>query len=83
MVELKKQIAFVKQAEGLKAVLRETWGSDGHRESTAEHSWRLALLAGLLATYFEVDMGKTLMMCLIHDLGELYIGDISAVSGPD
>lgn len=23
------------------------------------------------------------MMCLIHDLGELYIGDISAVSGPD
>lgn len=83
MDELKKQIAFVKQAEGLKAVLREAWGSDGHRESTAEHSWRLALLAGLLAPSFEVDMGKTLMMCLIHDLGELYIGDISAVSGPD
>ena len=83
MDELEKQIAFVKQAEGLKAVLREAWGSDGHRESTAEHSLRLALLAGLLAPSFEVDMGKTLMMCLIHDLGELYIGDISAVSEPD
>lgn len=83
MHPLEKQIAFIKEAEGLKSVVREAWTSSGRRESTAEHSWRLALLAGLLAPSFDVDVGKTLMMCLIHDLGERYIGDISAASNPD
>ena len=59
------------------------WTAAGRRESTAEHSWRLALFAALLAPSFGVDMGKTLTMCLIHDLGELYLGDISAASLPD
>ena len=79
---LEKQIMFIKEVEGLKSVLREAWGSSGRRESTAEHCWRLTLLAGLLAPSFEVDLSKTLMMCLVHDLGELYIGDISAASNP-
>lgn len=83
MDKLEKQMAFIKQAEGLKSVMREAWTATGRRESTAEHSWRLALLAGLLAPSFEVDICKTLMMCLIHDLGELYMGDISAASHPD
>ena len=83
MEPLEKQLEFIKEAEGLKSVVREAWASTGRRESTAEHSWRLALLAGLLAPSFNVDIGKTLMMCLIHDLGELYIGDISAAALPD
>lgn len=83
MDTLEKQIEFIKQAEGLKSVVREAWTSTGRRESTAEHSWRLALMAGLIAPSFDVDFGRTLMMCLIHDLGELYMGDISAVSQPD
>lgn len=81
--ELGRQLEFIKQAERLKSVVREAWTTTGRRESTAEHSWRLALLAMLLAPSFEVDMEKTLMMCLIHDLGELYVGDISAASNPD
>lgn len=83
MDTLEKQLEFIKEAEGLKSVVREAWASTGRRESTAEHSWRLALLAGLLAPAFRVDIGKTLMMCLIHDLGELYTGDISAATLPD
>lgn len=83
MEELEKRIAFIKQAERLKSVEREAWTATGRRESTAEHSWRLALLAGLVAPDFEVDLGKTLMMCLVHDLGEVYMGDISAASIPD
>lgn len=83
METLNKQIAFIKQAERLKSVLREAWTSTGQQESTAEHSWRLALLAGLVAPSFDVDITKVLMMCLIHDLGELYIGDISAITKPD
>lgn len=83
MDTLEKQIAFIRQAERLKSVTREAWTSDGRRESTAEHSWRLALLVGLLAPSFHVDVEKALMMCLVHDLGELYIGDISAATHPD
>lgn len=83
MNKLEKQIGFIKDTEGLKSVTREAFTSTGRRESTAEHSWRLALLAGILAPSFDVDIRKTLMMCLIHDLGELYIGDISAASNPD
>ena len=83
MDTLEKQIAFIRQAERLKSVTREAWTSDGRRESTAEHSWRLALLVGLLAPSFHVNVEKALMMCLVHDLGELYIGDISAATHPD
>lgn len=83
MDRLEKQIAFIKEAEGLKSVVREAWTSEGRRESTAEHSWRLALLSGLLAPSFGIDAGKVMMMCLVHDLGELYMGDISAASNPD
>ena len=83
MESLEKQIAFIKETEGLKSVTREAWTSTGRRESTAEHSWRLALMAGILAPSFGVDISKVLMMCLVHDLGELYIGDISAASNPD
>lgn len=35
-------------------------------------------MAGLLAPPFDVDIQRTLMMCLVHDLGELYMGDIAA-----
>lgn len=75
---LKKQVEFIKLAEGLKSVEREAWTCTGRRESTAEHSWRLALFAGLLAPSFGADGYKAVMMSLIHDLGELYTGDIPA-----
>ena len=32
----------------------------------------------MLEHYPELDVGKTLLMCLIHDIGEIYDGDISA-----
>ena len=79
----KKQITFIQETEGLKSVLREAWTAAGRPESTAEHSWRLALLAGLLAPSFDVNTEKVLMMCLIHDLGERYMGDISATKNTD
>ena len=77
-------LAFIKETELLKNVLRTAWGSAGRQESTAEHSWRLALFAALmLGEYPELDGKRVLLMCLIHDLGELYDGDISAALMPD
>ena len=77
-------LRFIKEAERLKAVTRTAWAHDGRRESTAEHSWRLALFAGLAAGRLPgLDREKVLMMSLIHDMGELYGGDISAALCPD
>ena len=64
-------------AEKLKCVTRHCDTSTGRRESVAEHSWRIALMAMLLRPEFpEADMDKVVRMCLIHDLGEAFTGDI-------
>lgn len=84
MNDLSAYIRFIQEAEGLKCITRTAWTSTGRRESTAEHSWRLALLAGLLLpAYPGLDTRRVLMLCLIHDLGEVYEGDISAALRPD
>ena len=64
-------------AERLKDTPRHCYTSGGRRESVAEHSWRLCLFAFLLQDEFpELDMDKVIRMCLIHDLGECFTGDI-------
>ena len=68
-------------AEKLKDTTRHCCTSGGRRESVAEHSWRLALMAFLLRDEFpRADMDKVLRMCLIHDLGECFTGDIPSFS---
>lgn len=80
MIEIKKYLDFIKEVEGLKSVTRTAWMQTGRQESTAEHSWRLALLVAITAMQIpEIDYEKVLFMSLIHDLGELYRGDQSAV----
>ena len=64
-------------AERLKCNTRHCYTSSGRHESVAEHSWRIALMAMLIAPEFpEADMNKVIKMCLIHDLGEAFTGDI-------
>lgn len=72
-------VTFIKKAENLKNTLRSAHTSNGRRESTAEHSWRLCLLVMVLAGHFEgVDAGKLLKLSVVHDLGEAICGDIPA-----
>lgn len=64
-------------AERLKDTTRHCYTSGGRRESVAEHCWRAALMAYFLKDEFpEADMDKVIRMCLIHDLGEVFTGDI-------
>lgn len=64
-------------AEKLKCTTRHCYTSSGRLESVAEHSWRIALMALLLREEFpQADMNKVMAMCLIHDLGEVFTGDI-------
>lgn len=64
-------------AERLKDATRHCYTSGGRHESVGEHSWRAALMAFFLRDEFpEADMDKVVRMCLIHDLGEAFTGDI-------
>ena len=70
-------LEILKVAEKLKCTTRHCYTSSGRQESVAEHSWRAALMAYFLRSQFpELDMDKVTAMCLIHDLGECFTGDI-------
>lgn len=64
-------------AEKLKDTTRHCYTSKGRHESVAEHSWMMTLMAFFMRDEFpEVDMDKVIRMCIIHDLGECFTGDI-------
>lgn len=78
--DLTGRIAFIQEAERLKNVLRSAHTSEGRQESTAEHTWRLCLMALTFADRLEpVDLAKVLKLCVVHDLGEAIHGDIPAI----
>jgi putative hydrolase of HD superfamily len=79
--KLKGKLAFLREAEKLKDVLRSGHTSSGRAESTAEHSWRLCLMAMAFEDELAgLDLLKVLKLCVVHDLGEAIHGDIPAVS---
>lgn len=81
---IRQYLSFVQEIEQLKNVLRCSWTSAGRRESTAEHTWHLAVLAAVVLEEFPgLDANRVLTMALLHDLGELYDGDLSAAARPD
>jgi putative hydrolase of HD superfamily len=82
--ELEGILEFLRAAERLKTVARSGWTSAGERESVAEHTWRLCLMAMLLYDRTPgVDLARLLKMCLIHDLGEAISGDVPAPAQSD
>lgn len=76
-----KLLEIMHTTEKLKDTMRHCFTSSGRRESVAEHSWRLALLAYFVTDEFEgIDTEKLLKMCIIHDLGEIFTGDVPVFS---
>jgi putative hydrolase of HD superfamily len=72
-------LAFFRAAEPLKDTLRSGHTAQGRRESSAEHSWRLCLMAVALEEELAgVDAGRLLRMLVVHDLGEALVGDVPA-----
>ena len=76
-MEPEKLIETLAVAERLKDAVRHCYTSGGRRESVAEHSWRITLMAYFVSDEFpEANLEKLMKMCLIHDLGEAFTGDI-------
>ena len=78
IINLQKQIAFIKEIDKIKYIQRRSklFNSD-RRENDAEHSWHLSMMAIVLAEHSEnpIDLLKVLKMVLIHDIVEIDAGD--------
>ena len=78
-MEAREFLKIMHLAENLKNNTRHSWTSGGRHESVAEHSWRLTLMAFFVKDEFpQADMDKVIRMCIFHDMGEAFTGDIPA-----
>nr|WP_027871261.1 HD domain-containing protein [[Eubacterium] cellulosolvens] len=78
---LKKQLNFSLEIDKEKNIFRQTHLSGhGRNENDAEHAWHMAIMAYLLREYAneKVDIGRVMLMCLIHDIVEIDAGDTYA-----
>lgn len=76
-MEARKLIDILSVAERLKDATRHCYTKNGRHESVAEHSWMMTLIAFFIKDEFpEANMDKVIKMCIIHDLGEAFTGDI-------
>ncbi|MFZ0747419.1 MAG: HD domain-containing protein [Terracidiphilus sp.] len=71
-------VDFILELDKLKGVTRKVRPVGLMRyENSAEHSWQIAVLAASLVPYAEstVDINRVIRMLLVHDIGEIDIGD--------
>ena len=76
-----RQVDFILEIDREKQIERQTHICGySRREGDAEHAWHMALMAWLLQEYSNqpVDIAKTMVMILIHDLVEIDAGDTYA-----
>ncbi|MBP3683720.1 MAG: HD domain-containing protein [Oscillospiraceae bacterium] len=76
-----QQLSFILEADKEKNILRQTHlTGHGRRENDAEHAWHMAIMIYLLKEYANepIDLAKTMMMALIHDIVEIDAGDTYA-----
>ena len=78
-MNISQLLPLLHTVEQLKNTTRHSWTSSGRQESVAEHSWRLALTAYFISDEFpQADQKRLLLLSLVHDLGEIFTGDIPA-----
>ena len=71
-------LEFAKKVRELKDLKRTGWVEKGvlDPESVADHSFMLAVLAYVYSKKFGFDTDKCVKMALLHDICEVYSGDI-------
>jgi len=76
--KIENVLNFIVEIEKLKNVLRRTMPVGLERyENSAEHSWHVCLSALMMKDFANepVDIDRVIKMLLIHDLGEIDVGD--------
>lgn len=76
-------LEFFHTIEKLKTQKRTGWVHEGiiQPESIADHMYRMSMMAMILDTSPPLDISKVTMMCLVHDLAEADVGDITPLCG--
>ncbi len=77
----RKQLQFILELDKEKEIFRQTsLTNHGRKENDSEHAWHMAIMAYLLKEYAngDIDIGKVMIMCLIHDVVEIDAGDTYA-----
>lgn len=74
---------FFHLLENLKKTKRTGWIQNEipNPESVSDHMYRMALMALFLSEDSDIDRDKCIKMCLVHDIGESKVGDITPNCG--
>lgn len=80
MDRLQQQLAFLREIDQFKDIERLIPTQSGRLETDAEHTWHLAMYLMVFDAELpeHLDRHKMLKLALIHDLAEIYAGDIYA-----
>lgn len=81
MQNLENIMKFISECEKLKTTRRFSESKDENmKESSADHSWRLALFVLIIwkEYWIDIDLFKTVKIALVHDLAEAITWDIDA-----
>ena len=89
MDKIKKAMKFYLMATKLKYKIRSGWDKDGWNitadrvESIAEHVYGATILAISIDSEFDfnIDLNKVIKMLVLHEIGEVIIGDITPFDG--
>ena len=78
---INKKLKFLDEIEKFSCIKRKILKSNGECESDSDHSWFLAMFVmifkdEILNSNSNLDYTRMLEMCLIHDLPEVYAGDV-------
>lgn len=78
-------VPYFHMLERLKTTKREGWRRFGiaHGESISDHMYRMAMISMFVPPGLKdrIDQNKCIKMCLIHDMAESLVGDITPVDG--
>lgn len=83
MSDIQSVYKLILELNKLKLVFRNTQTTANRKESTAEHSWSasmivMVLMEQLKKEFAEIDELKAIKLALIHDVVEIYAGDVLA-----
>lgn len=83
MKDIKEIYQLISEMSKLKLVFRNTTTSPDRKESTAEHSWSASMITIILMNELKkefpgIDELKIIKLALIHDIVEIYAGDVIA-----
>jgi len=79
--KINQLLRFTAEVDKMTSISRRTLLiNKSRRENDAEHSWHIALMAMLFKDYAPkgCDITRSVQMCIVHDLVEIYAGDTFA-----